>query len=610
MRWYSLMCCAMCSPLAFAVQSAYPPSLTHDGYRLRELPAAPLQRQWKNEKNGVLAACGAAPPAPAPTPLTGEVEVLPLVKDRFFNKFFQGGGRLHRLVTQQQGVPRAIIIRSGTWTLPRLAQALAAEEGILSRQGQSYLLRMPLLLQSGAGIVVSEGEVLRLSRDRGSFLISMGSLHIRKARLEGWDESQGRPASVAEGGQGFQPFLVGWSGSQTVISDSTVAGLGFAENLAQGLTLAVGPQGLADYSLPAPARAVIQGNHFEGMYSALHASGTPGLQVCGNQFFESRQYAIHLDEGSSGLISRNLITATMGAYGIYLSKGVSQVRVLDNEISENRRNGISISDSSNIILAGNEIRQNFDAVFLQDADQVLLADNHILDNQRHGVSLRNVGRIRFQRDRIGPNRGVGILALPGVKVAGQNAVTSTPSTPSTPSTAKPAAMAAALHTATAHEKGADAGGIKNVSLAIAAGEADRPTGQGKAESVPIWRPSVQRLEILGVMLEGNHSSALVVETPYSIVLDGVEVMYPGVRRRPVFRGVLNAFESDILQRLSRKKTLVVEPTGIVASEGKRPGAGGKSGYGKQGNQTGSSILRDAAGARVVIPDGVKLEARK
>lgn len=601
MRWYSLMCCVMCSPLALAVQSATPRPLAHDGYRLRELPAAPLRRQWAKEEGGAVTDCGAVPPAPAPTP--GELEVLPLVKDRFFNKFFQGGGRLLRLVTQQQGVPRAVVIRSGTWTLPRLAQALAAEEGVLKRQGQTYLLRVPLLLQSGAGIVVTEGEVLRLSRDRGSFLISMGSLHIRKARLEGWDESQGRPAVVAEAGHDFQPFMVGWSGSQTVISESTVSGLGFAENLAQGMTLAVGPQGLADYSLPPPARAMIQGSHFEGMYSALHASGIPDLRVCRNQFIESRLHAIHLDEGSSGLIARNHITATMGAYGIYLNKGVSHVRVLDNDISENRRNGISISDSKEIILAGNEIRQNFDAVFLQNADQVLLADNHILDNQRHGVSLRNVGRIRFQGDQIGPNRGVGILALPGVKAAGRAA--------SVPATS--AAMPSALPLTSPQEKAVDGGGFKDASFMTAAGKSGQRSGEGKAEAMPVWRPSVQRLEILGVMLEGNHSSALVIESPYSIVLDSVDVMYPGVRRRPVFRGVLNAFESDILQRLSRKKTLVVEPGGSAVSEAKgRSGnmSAVKARAGKQESRKGSLPPKDAVKVTAATPDGSKVKADK
>ncbi|MCC2638943.1 MAG: algG [Moraxellaceae bacterium] len=555
MRWYSLMCCVMWSPFALADQATKPLPLAHDGYRLRELPAAPLPRQWAREKGNLATDCAVVPPAPASKP--GDLEVVPLVKDRFFNKFFQGGGRLLRLVTQQQGVPRAVIIRSGTWTLPRLAQALAAEEGILKRQGQTYLLRVPLLLHSGAGIVVAEGESLRLSRDRGSFLISMGSLHIRKARLEGWDESQDRPAVVEEGGRDFQPFLVSWSGSQTVISESTVAGLGFAENLAQGVTLAVGPQGLADYALPPPARAVVQGNHFEGMYSALHATGIPDLQVCRNQFLESRLHAIHLDEGSSGLIARNHITATMGAYGIYLNKGASGVRILDNDISENRRNGISISDSTAIILAGNEIRQNFDAVFLQNADQVLMADNHILDNQRHGVSLRNVGRIRFQGDRIGPNRGVGILAQPGAKTMSRTA-----------GAASANLAVAGLSPASPPRKAVDAGGFKDASLTTAAGEAKNSAGDEKADSAMAWRPSVQKLEILDVVLEGNHSSALVVERPYAIVMDSVDVMYPGVRRRPVFRGVLNAFESDILQRLSRKKSLVVEPDGKTESPGK------------------------------------------
>lgn len=594
MRWYSLACCFLYSPLALAVQAPSPSNLVHDGYRLRELPSAPALRPLPAEASATTAGCGAVPAAPPAE--AGTLEVLPLVKDRFFNKFFQGGGRLFRLVTQQQGEPRAVVVHTGAWTLPRLVDALKGQPDILLRQGNNYLLRVPMLLESGTSLVVREGESLRLSRERGTFIISMGTLYLRKARLEGWEETRGKPVDMAEDGGSFQSFVVGWSGSQTVISESTVAGLGFGEHLAQGLTLAVGPQGLAGFKMPPPARANIQDSHFEGMYSAVHATAIPDLRLCRNQFIDSRLHAIHLDDGSSGLILRNKVTATRGAYGLYFNKGVNNVQVLENDISENRRSGISISESRDIILAGNEIRQNFDAIFLQDADQILLADNRILDNQRHGLSLRNVGRIRLQGDQIGPNRGVGILARPGgnsikpeklsllapVQPASAQAEAAKASQESQ---GGEAAMAGLAPTAAHSESGpfADDGGeggsVHRVSLRTT------PSGpalhvkeeQSTNGAVPAaWRPTVQKIEMLGVTLDGNHSSALVIERPYAILLDKVSVMYPGVRRRPVFRGVLNYFESDILKRLTHQQTLLVEPGGSAgAVDGKEASKGRK-----------------------------------
>lgn len=632
MRWISLACCFLYSPLALAVQAHSSSSLLHDGYRLQELSVSPARQPLSAGDAINRAGCGAFPAAPAPA--AGKLEVVPLVKDRFFNKFFQGGGRLYRLVTQQQGEPRAIVVHSGGWTLPRLVEALKGQPDVLLRQGGNYLLRVPLLLEAGSSLVVSEGESLRLSRERGAFIISMGTLHLRKARLEGWDDARGKPVEMADDGASFEPFVVGWSGARILISDSTVTGLGFGENLAQGVTLAVGPQGLAGYTLPPPAQANIQDSHFEGMYSAIHATATPDLRLCRNQFVGSRLHAIHLDDGSSGLILRNRVTATRGAYGLYFNKGVSNVQVLENDISENNRSGISISDSRDILLARNEIRQNFDAVYLQDADQVFLADNRILDNQRHGLSVRNVGRIQLQGDRIGPNQGVGILARSEASASVPKSASPPPTTQhysrfvALAQAAQPAAavsstlgvsrapgdsaasgassgkgVSAAPDVSTApYVTGSPEVGIERKASGIRGGE-DRMPGEDVVEqklrqaSVPLspalagvagrragdaeelaapmaWAPGMQRIEMLGVTLEGNHSSALAIERPYGILLHKVSVMYPGVRRRPVFRGVLNYFESDILRRLTQQKTLLVAPgsssaAGAVTDAGKR-----------------------------------------
>ena len=552
MRWSPLLCCLMYSPLALAIESVVPRPLVHDGYRLQELSDPPALRQWQKGQPARTGGCAAFPAAPAAR--AGELEVIPLVHDRFFNKFFQGGGRLYRLVEQQKGVPRAVVIRSGNWTLPALAARLSAEDGLLRRQGHAYLLRLPLLLQAGASLVIREGETLRLSRDRGSFLISMGTLHLHKAHIEAWDETRGALALPVVDGTAFQPFILGWSGSRTLMSDSSLSGLGFAEGLAKGFTLAVGPKGLADYELPAAPQAIVQGTHFDGMYTALQATGSPSLEVCGNQFDRSRQHAIHLEDGSSGRLVRNRITLTEGPYALYLSRGVQQLQIVQNEIVENRRSGLSISGSNNIVIADNQIRQNYDGIFLDDVDDILLADNHVLDNQRHGVSLRNVGRIRFQGDHIGPNRGVGILAQP--KAKGLSLRGSKPVTVDTGSVPRQTAVAAPSVQSVAYS-GLDTGGQGGAVLASSAAAVEE--GSSATPGPTPVRPRLPRLEIMNVALEGNHSSAMVIDRPYTILLHRIDVLYPGVRRRPVFRGVLNFFESDLLDRLAEQKTLLVAP---------------------------------------------------
>lgn len=545
MRWISMMSGLLLSPLALALQDAAPVALSHDGYRLQSLPAGPVRQAWERRR-GKGPDCGAVPAAPAAA--TGELEVVPLVKDRFFNKFFQGGGKLYRLVAQQQGVPQAIVIRSGHWTLSSLAARLAAERGTLQRRGQAYLLRLPLLLHTGASLSLREGETLRLSRDRGAFIISMGGLYLHKARLEAWDEAASRTATGEAGPTAFQPFLVAWSGSQTVIRGSRVAGLGFDENLARGITVAEGPIGLAGHVLPAPARFLAQETRFDDMYTAINAVTIPELRVCSNQFVASRQYALHLEGGSGGLVRGNQVTGSRGPYSVYVGDGVQHLRLLENDISENHRSGLSVNGGRNIILAGNTIRQNYDAVFLQGVDEVLIADNHILDNQRHGVSLRSVGRVRFQDGVIGPNRGVGVLVQPGGK-------------PAEARTAAAATTVAATPTA----------------RASAPSSAAADTGRSEASPAVVSPAVPRRLQLLGVRFFGNHSSTLVMERPYALLMEDVQVLYPGVRRRPVFRGVLNHFEDEMLKRLAAGQVVSMEPLGAPRRSLRRKGVAAAEG---------------------------------
>lgn len=550
MRWTPLLLCLLPSPLALAVQSAPLKPLVHDGYRFAELPSPPALRRWESGTTTRETGCGRLPAVPSA--LAGDLDVVPLVHDRFFNKFFQGGGRLYRLVAQQQGVPHAVVIRSGRWSLPLLASRLAREEGAMRRQGNAYLLRMPLLLGSGASLVVNEGESLRLSRERGAFIVSLGDLHLRKARLEAWDETRNAAPLPAPDAASFRPFVLGWSGSGMYLGDSTVSGLGFDENLARGLTVAVGPAGLAGYTLPAPPRAIVHDSRFEALHEAVQASSVPDLRICRNHFEGSRQYALHLEDGSSGWIVANRMTGTEGPYAIYAS-GVQGLKLVANEIIENRRSGIAISDSRDIVIAENQVRQNYDALFLQRADDVFVTDNHFLDNQRHGVTLNEVGHVRLQGDHIGPNRGVGLLARPAGDGPGGKSVA-----PASPARPEPAGREPRQGSATAVAGPGTANALK-VS-AVAAGRQPGPEGEGAASPERArLKPSRPRVELLEVALEGNHSSAMEIQRPYEVVMHRVDVLYPGVRRRPVFRGVLNTFESDVLDALPRSKALRVSP---------------------------------------------------
>lgn len=575
--------------------------LMRDGYRMEELARGLVLRDWRAEAQPQLAACAAVPAAPVPK--VGQLRVIGLTKDRYFNKFFQGGGKLYRLVAQQKGVPMAIVLDSGQWRLAQLQAALADHPGALERQGNAWLLRLPLLVQGGAGLIVQNGETLRLSRDRGSFIINLGTVHLSGARLEAWDEAGKAPTTVApDDTASFQPFLLGWSGSLTVIRKTQVSGLGFAENLTHGLAFAAGPVGLAGVELPPPPRVYINGSELTGLYSGIHATAVPELRICDNSFRQSRLNAVHLDIGSGGIVAGNRITESQGPYALYFNRNASNIWIVRNDISENKRSGLSINDSADIVIAGNKIRQNFDAVFVQASERLLFADNEIFDNQRHAVSLRDAGPIRFQNDHLGPNRGVGILAkkakvpdplagtaakfIPPVTLAkdadasGSNVAGAGVTTP-VPVEMKPADgnAPAPAGQSLAQESGPapSAAAVRLARRLAATAEVAKPPAVIKsALPVAVMKldPANNRVELLGALLEGNHSSAMEVEAPYNIVFDQAEVMYPDVRRRPVFRGVLNGFETDILFRLPRHRPMEFSPLVRAAAKGGEK-AGGK-----------------------------------
>lgn len=462
-------------------------TVVRQGYRLSEVEQ-PQKWDWKGEAKPRFAACQGHPAVPAGR--SGNVSVVNLVKDRYFIKFFEGGGKLPRLITQQKNVPRAIVIESGIWRLPQLQMALAADSGALLRQGNAYTLRLPLLIRGGAGLVIENGQVLHLGRERGAFIINTGSLHVNNASVQAWDEQSGR-ASEADRSTVFKPFVLGWSGSITVLEKATIKGLGFAEGLSHGLTFAVGPKGMAGMTLPAPATVFISNSQLDGLYNAVHASAIPNVRVCNSQINNSRMSSIDLDEGSSGVFVGNRIEKNKGAHSIYFSKGVRNTWLLGNSITQSMGTGLAISGSGGVVVADNDFSENKDAITLSESENIRLADNKISANRRHGISLRDARNIVFQDGYIGGNKGVGILA-----------------------------------------------------------QVSAPAKPGS---------SVRMLGVIGVQLADNHSSAIVIDPSYGLTLSQAEFLYPGRKRRSVFRGLLNQFEADILRRLPREGSLQLVP---------------------------------------------------
>lgn len=333
----------------------------------------------------------------------GSVRVINIVKDRYFLKFFDGG-RLPRMITQQQDVPRALVVDSGVWRLPELVRAVG-DAKVLSGD---HVLGLPLLIRPGAAVVIDNGAWLKLDRMRGAFILNLGELQVRDARLTAWEAATRKPARLRSPSY-FRPYVLGWGGSRTVIHHSLVEGLGFSEHLSGGLGFARGPFGLKGLEGNRAPEAWLTRNRIIDAWTALRISGGP-VRVCGNVVDGSHAHGIQVEDSSGpvrvvgnhlhGVRNGNAIsmTATSGAW------------VAGNIIEDNAQSGLVLAASRGAWLVGNTARRNrSDGLRLQGSGATVI-DTVSSQNGDHGLQVRDGAHVRIQGFVATGNGGAGIEA--------------------------------------------------------------------------------------------------------------------------------------------------------------------------------------------------------
>lgn len=343
-------------------------------------------------------------PALPATGKPGQSQITVFVKEPYFRKFFTEG-RLLRLIRQQGDVPRALVLVDGDWTLGDLA---ALHGGAVTPDGT---LLMPLLIGPRAVLRVSTGQTLVLSGERGAFIINLGWLDVRNAVLRG----------TSDGGE-FRSFVLGWGGSTTVIDGSKVSGLGFAENLSDGLRFAAGPQDLRDIDGSRSAHAWIMNSHFTGMHVAIRATGGV-LQACNNVIAGSRHRGIQVEGTTSTTLSSNRVTGTLKSAAVALD-GSKSYLVAGGEISDNFQSGLVISGGRGVVSGLRADRNTSDALRIEDGALTLL--NYVASsNGQHAIHLRGSADLRAYSIQADSNHGMGIVAelrqpenKPGAAAAG------------------------------------------------------------------------------------------------------------------------------------------------------------------------------------------------
>ena len=350
---------------------------------------------------------------------------------------FAGSGLFRVLADYQAHHPQALLLDNGSITLAELAQRVN-DPRVLQKHKDGYLLGYPLMIGPKGALLV-EGEQLYLNSRAGAALINRGLLVLRQAKLQSWSGEQAQLSA-----QSFRPFIMAWAGSTTLIEHSELSRLGYNAHLTRGLTSMRSRQQAADTP---PARLLIRASQFSEMSSAVELHDAQALiedsrfsqlqqygldlsaslvSVRGNQISGVRNHsAIRLRNGSSGLISQNLISdAGKSAIEAQLQQGALALQ--SNLIGTTGASAIALLGDpqrpvDGLLLAGNLINNSggsgIEGQFIRRA---LIVDNRINGAAEYAVRISNQPALPGSEISLLDNRlsavGKAMISLRGIDV--------------------------------------------------------------------------------------------------------------------------------------------------------------------------------------------------
>lgn len=335
--------------------------------------------------------------------LVGKVEV---------RKFFSAG-RLVKWSQKQDQFPRIIMIRHGLTKLDLLSKTMP--DVVVDQGDGQYLAKLPIAIASDAALLVDSGQTLRLSEDKGVFVVNAGDFYLLNGKLIGWREQGNQVASFIDK-KSFRPFYTAWSGSRTYMFGSTIAHLGSASSKAYGLTLSSYTDADQKYAPmkidrhKSPSGWFVH-NRFEDLFYGFYCYEAMDVAIVSNEYANNIYYGIDPHDRSHRLIiAGNHVWGSKVRHGIIVSRDVSDSYIFRNVSHDNFNAGIMLDRQSNRnVIAQNVSYQNGgDGIVLYESDDNLLWANQVYNNGHHGIRFRNSKNIRIVDNLIVSNARFGI----------------------------------------------------------------------------------------------------------------------------------------------------------------------------------------------------------
>ncbi|WAJ36619.1 mannuronan 5-epimerase AlgG [Pseudomonas sp. GOM7] len=472
-------------------------------YRVRSAPADELHMEAPKlpdlsgyTKEAVL--------AKIPHGAKGKVVVRRMLRQDALKDFTGGNERLREWIKRQQGMPQAIFIEGGLVTAQDLAKALPDSQFAEQAPGV-YIARLPIVVAEGAALHIGQDtRELRLSQERGAFLINDGLMFITDTRVTAWREADNGPATFRDPKE-FRPFLVSWGGSELYIASSVITSLGYDNSKSYGVSITqYTPNMHARLQRPEPTGWLIDSEFVDHWYG-FYCYEAQNVVIKGNTYRDNIVYGIDPHDRSHGLIiAENEVFGTKKKHGIIISREVNDSWIINNQSYDNKLSGIVIDRNSvRNLIAHNRVHGNHsDGITLYESGDNLLWGNQVLGNQRHGIRIRNSENIRLYENVAALNQLTGVY-----------------------------------------------GHIKDLS------DTDRNL------KLDPFDTKVSMI-IVGGTLAGNGSSPINIDSPLSVELYRVKMLAPSKSTGIQLAGILGEKQDEILDLLLRKRQpVLIDPVG-------------------------------------------------
>ena len=432
----------------------------------------------------------------------GKVRVARMMSEVGLKEFIGGDNKMAEWVARQQGIPQAIIIEDGYVTVQDLAKKVP-KQYLSEVSPGTYVARLPILVKA-TGIFEANKKTkeLRLSQEKGAFLVVEGKLFMSDTQMNGWREKDNTPSTFRKPDE-FRPFLLSWGGSEVYIINTKMASLGYDQSKSYGVSISqYTPNMVKEMNKPDPTGWIV-GSEFSDMWYGFYCYETKDFVVKGSTYRDNIVYGIDPHDRSHGLIiAENDVYGTKKKHGIIVSREVNDSFIFNNKSHNNKLSGVVLDRNSvNNIVAYNEIYQNHtDGITLYESGDNLLWGNKVIANRRHGIRVRNSVNIKLYENVAMAN---GLLGVYG------------------------------------HIKD-----LKDTDRDIALDPFDTKVS----------------LIVVGGELTGNSSGPLSIDSPLSIELYRVAMLAPSKTSGISFNGVLGDRQDEILDLLVRQqKAVLIDP---------------------------------------------------